>query len=110
MVEEKEKIYYEDTERTPEQVAASEARKARLHAEKVASEEAKRRRARRRVIDVEATARKLLREGKVTTAWYQRQTKDTMLRMVKVACIANMMDAVSLTGHDMMWHTLEYRY
>lgn len=97
-------------DRTPEHVAAVAARLERLRQEKVANEEAKRLRARRRVIDVEATAQALLKAGKVSQAWYNRQTPQTLTRMVKVACIANEFDAISLTGHHMHWFSLEYRF
>lgn len=85
-------------ERTPEQQAAIEARKIFLIEERDRKEDDRQRRARTRVIDVDATARKLLKLKKVSQHWIDRKTPDQLRHFVKVACIAYQIDAISITG------------
>lgn len=85
-------------ERTPEQIAAIEARKIFLIEERERKELDRLKSVRRRTIDVEATARKLVRQKLVTQAWVDRKTPAELRHYVRVACIAFQTDAISKTG------------
>jgi hypothetical protein len=101
---------FEKVERTPEEQAAIDERLAQLKEERVAYEQRKRNRARNRVIDIEATAKKLVKEKKVTATWVNRQIKNnTLAKMVKTACIAYEFDAINLGGNPLPWMNLIQR-
>ncbi len=73
-------------------------RKARLKAQAEADAIARSKAARRRVIDVDATL-KLLRDlKKVSPTWGNDMSPEKLRVMVRKACIAYMVDAISLTG------------
>ncbi len=88
----------ETIERTPEQLAAIEARKVRLAEAREAEALAKARSARRRALDTNATAQMLLKKGLVSQDWIDRKTPEQLRRYVRVACIAYQVDAISMTG------------
>jgi hypothetical protein len=85
-------------ERTPEQVAAIEARKIFLMEERKQKELDRMQSARRRSLDPEATARKLVEQQLVSQAWVDRKTPKELRHYVRVACIAFQTDAISKSG------------
>lgn len=84
-------------ERTEEQKIAIAARKEFLAREASEKEQKKRENAKRRVIDPAATLKMLLEKKLVSKEWAARNGQSA--RWVTTACIANMVDAVSMTGH-----------
>jgi len=88
----------ERIERTPEQLAAIEARKEFLKAERDREEIERQRSVRRRKVDTMATARLLLKRKLVTQHWIDRKSPAELKAYVKTACIAYQVDAISVAG------------
>jgi len=88
-------------ELTPEQKARIEERKARIREAQEAEAYARARHARRNVIDVEATLKRLRDLKKVGATWSDDMTPARQRYMVKQACVAHMVHAISLTGTNL---------
>lgn len=85
-------------EHTEEHKAKVAERKAKLKAEAEAAAIAKSKAAKRRVIDVDATLKLLRSLKKVSPTWGNDMTPDRLRYMVRTACIAHMVEAITLTG------------
>ena len=87
-------------ERTPEQLAAIAARKIKILEDRDKEEKAKTKRGRRRIIDYDATSKRLLKKKLVTQHWIDRKSPAELRHYVKLACIGYQVNPISVTGSE----------